>query len=68
LDRRDLEAAMSQPEESRTKTATTDAVLMHPENTAGTGPSDAAPPEQTGETRVEVDGEMVPLDADGQPS
>jgi hypothetical protein len=49
---------MSQPEESRTKTASTDDVLMRPE---------VAPPPKTGETRVEIDDELVPLESDGTP-
>ncbi len=58
---------MSQPEESRTKTATTDAVLMHPENAADAGTAESEPPLESGEVRVEIDGEMVALDADGRP-
>ena len=58
---------MSQPEQSRTKTASTDAVLMHPENAAGASTAENGPPPETGEVRVETDGEMVPLDADGRP-
>ena len=58
---------MSQPEESRTKTASTDAVLMHPGNDPQVETAEVAPPPETGETRVELDGEMVPLDADGSP-
>ena len=58
---------MSQPAESRTKTASTDAVLMHPENAADAGTAENGPPPETGEVRVEIDGEMVPWDADGQP-
>jgi hypothetical protein len=61
------EDVMSQPEESRTKTATTDAVLMHPHNAADAGTAQGGPPPQEGEVRVEIDGEMIPLDADGQP-
>jgi hypothetical protein len=51
---------VSQPAESRTKTASTDAVLMHPENAADAGPADNGPPPESGEVRVEIDGEMVP--------
>jgi hypothetical protein len=58
---------MSQPEESRTKTASTDAVLMHPENAADAGTAENGPLPETGEVRVEIEGEMVTLDSDGQP-
>ena len=58
---------MSQPEESRTKTASTDAVLMHPGNDPHAETAEAAPPPQSGETRVEIDGEMVTLKPDGTP-
>jgi hypothetical protein len=58
---------MSQPEESRTKTASTDAVLMHPGNDPAVETAQVAPPPETGETRVEIDGEMVALNADGMP-
>jgi hypothetical protein len=47
---------MSQPEESRTKTASTDAVLMHPGNDPAVETAQVAPPPETGETRVEIDG------------
>jgi hypothetical protein len=56
---------MSQPEESRPKTTKTDPVLMHPGNDPDLETARVPPPPKTGETRVEIDGEMVPLDADG---
>jgi hypothetical protein len=58
---------MSQPEESRPKTTKTDAVLMHPGNDPQVDTAQVPPVPETGETRVEIDGEMVPLDADGNP-
>ncbi|WP_250008297.1 hypothetical protein [Actinoplanes sp. M2I2] len=43
-------------------------MLMHPENTADPGTAQSGPPPETGEVRVEIDGEMVTLDADGRPT
>jgi hypothetical protein len=40
---------------------------MHPGNDPDVQTAQVPPPPQTGETRVEIDGEMVPLDADGEP-
>lgn len=60
---------MSQPEESRTKTTSTDAVLTHPHNAPDLDTDQMSPPQGgTGQTRVEIDGAMVPLDADGRPT
>ncbi|WP_433392340.1 hypothetical protein [Micromonospora sp. KLBMP9576] len=55
---------MSQPEESREKTATTDQVLMHPDNDPAKTIAEVPPPAEHGEILVERDGEMVPLDTD----
>lgn len=55
---------MSQPEESREKTAETDAVLMHPNNDPKRTPAQVPPPKERGQVRVERDGEMVPIDSD----
>jgi hypothetical protein len=42
-------------------------VLMHPGNDLNVTTAQVPPPPETGETRVEIDGEMVTLDADGNP-
>ncbi|MEU9506105.1 hypothetical protein AB0D32_07460 [Micromonospora sp. NPDC048170] len=55
---------MSQPEESREKTASTDQVLKHPDNDLSRTTAEVPPPAEHGEIRVELEGEMVPLDAD----
>ncbi|WP_410812055.1 hypothetical protein [Micromonospora sp. 067-2] len=55
---------MSQPDESREKTAKTDAVLMHPDNDPHRTTAEVAPRKDPGEVRVERDGELVPLDQD----
>ncbi|MER7333033.1 MULTISPECIES: hypothetical protein [unclassified Micromonospora] len=55
---------MSQPDESREKTASTDAVLMHPGNDPRKTTSQVPPPPERGETRVERNGEMVPVETD----
>ncbi|MCO1598986.1 hypothetical protein M8C17_27915 [Micromonospora sp. RHAY321] len=55
---------MSQPDESREKTAKTDAVLMHPDNDPHRNTAEVAPRKDHGEVRVERDGELVPLDQD----
>ncbi|MFI7488985.1 hypothetical protein ACIBXA_11445 [Micromonospora echinaurantiaca] len=53
---------MSQPDESREKTPKTDAVLMHPDNDPRKTTAQVPPPAEHGETRVERDGRMVPVD------
>ncbi|MET8352331.1 MULTISPECIES: hypothetical protein [unclassified Micromonospora] len=53
---------MSQPEESREKTASTDAVLMHPDNDPHKSTAEVPPRKDHGEVRVERDGDLVPLD------
>jgi hypothetical protein len=53
---------MTQPEESREKTASTDAVLMHPDNDPSVETAGAASSPEPGEVRVERDGRMVPVD------
>ncbi|MFC4016507.1 hypothetical protein ACFOW4_00880 [Micromonospora sp. GCM10011542] len=53
---------MSQPEESREKTATTDAVLMHPDDDLNRTTAEVPPRKDHGEIRVERDDELVPLD------
>ena len=55
---------MSQPDESREKTASTDAVLMHPDNDPRKTTAQVPPPAEHGETRVERNGEMVPVETD----
>ncbi|WP_158609791.1 MULTISPECIES: hypothetical protein [unclassified Micromonospora] len=55
---------MSQPEESREKTASTDAVLMHPDNDPHKNTAEVPPRKDHGEVRVERDGDLVPLDQD----
>lgn len=54
--------AMTQPDESREKTADTDAVLMHPGNDPNRTTAEVPPRRDPGEVRVERDGEMVPLE------
>ncbi|WBB69920.1 hypothetical protein [Micromonospora sp. WMMD812] len=53
---------MTQPEESREKTAETDAVLMHPGDDIHRTTAEVPPRRDHGEVRVERDGEMVPLE------
>ncbi|MEV4656060.1 hypothetical protein [Micromonospora sp. NPDC049301] len=53
---------MSQPEESREKTARTDAVLMHPDNDPHKNTAEVPPRKEHGQVRVERDGDLVPLD------
>jgi anti-anti-sigma factor len=55
---------MSQPEESRAKTTETDAVLMHPHEDPDVTIAQVPGPAETGETRVEIDGEMIRVRAD----
>ncbi|MCM0678651.1 hypothetical protein NCC78_28850 [Micromonospora phytophila] len=55
---------MSQPEESREKTASTDAVLMHPDNDPRKRTAEVPPRAEHGEIRVESDRGMVPIDTD----
>ncbi|MEH1031026.1 hypothetical protein ACWD6L_15095 [Micromonospora profundi] len=55
---------MSQPEESREKTATTDPVLMHPDNDPHKNIAEVAPRKDHGAIQVERDDELVPLDQD----
>ncbi|MEH0935772.1 hypothetical protein [Micromonospora psammae] len=53
---------MTQPDESREKTASTDAVLMHPGSDPRRKTKQEPPPPERGEVRVERDGKLVPLD------
>ena len=53
---------MSQPDESREKTPSTDAVLMHPGNDPRRETAEQKPPAKRGETRVERNGKMIPVD------
>ncbi|HEX6501030.1 MAG TPA: hypothetical protein VF054_18670 [Micromonosporaceae bacterium] len=57
---------MSQPEESREKTASTDEVLMHPDDNPDLEIDEVAPRRgaAAGEVRVEQDGELRPIDTD----
>ncbi|SCG72551.1 hypothetical protein [Micromonospora coxensis] len=56
---------MSQPDESREKTRSTDAVLMHPGNDPRREAAQEKPPPERGRTLVERNGRMVPVDQDG---
>ncbi|MEV0157661.1 hypothetical protein AB0H57_28610 [Micromonospora sp. NPDC050686] len=53
---------MSQPDESREKTSSTDAVLMHPGNDPRRETAAQKPPAERGQTRVERDGRLVPVE------
>ncbi|MFC0528968.1 hypothetical protein [Phytohabitans kaempferiae] len=53
---------MAQPEESREKASDTDAVLMHPGNDPNRNTAQVPPPKESGEVRVERDGELRPLE------
>jgi hypothetical protein len=53
---------MSQPEESREKTAETDDVLMRPGNDPRRRTAAEPPPRERGEVRVERDGELTHLE------
>ncbi|WP_213451770.1 hypothetical protein [Rhizomonospora bruguierae] len=55
---------MTEPEESRAKTTETDGVLMHPGNHPDTTTAQVKGPPESGETRVEVGGEMVRVRVD----
>ncbi|HEX5540396.1 MAG TPA: hypothetical protein VFX60_02340 [Micromonospora sp.] len=60
---------MSQPEESRPKTPTTDDVLLRPGRHPDRRVDQLAPrpPERRGKVRVEEGGELRPLGPTGQP-
>ncbi|SCL23648.1 hypothetical protein GA0070624_2775 [Micromonospora rhizosphaerae] len=52
---------MTQADENREKTAKTDALLMRPGNDPHRYAGQEPPPRERGETRVERDGQMVPV-------